>query len=112
MYVLHSHRSVNYNANLYIDEPTMKRKFLLPFAVSLAALMPVAGASTPAMAEKPDVVVASTAKGLGKSLQVENFVLKLSEYPEIDIDSPGHISHQSHSSHSSHSSHRSHYSSH
>jgi hypothetical protein len=85
-----------------------KRKFLVPIAISVAALIGTSEAS-PTMSEPaiPNVDVASDEqKILSENILGEGFIIQRSNANELET-----AYHRSHRSHSSHSSHRSHYSS-
>jgi hypothetical protein len=89
-----------------------KRSFLLPLAVSLAALTAGSGTAIAALVAPTLTVSAAEASPVAKpDVLAPAKPLVLERSKSIRAQFADHYSHRSHSSHSSHSSHRSHYSS-
>lgn len=83
-----------------------KRNFLVPLAVSVAALVGATDASAN-INDKSSMTVESkmSAPVLSSSLTVDDFIIQRSDV--LTIQTAGHRSHVSHASHASHASHRS-----
>lgn len=84
----------------------MDRKFLKPFAASVAALL----TASQAEAALPSMVSDATVDRLAKAKPTANAEVVLGR-SEATQQMASHASHSSHSSHASHASHSSHYSS-
>ncbi len=81
-----------------------KRSFLIPVALSVAALAGSTGTASAIRA--PSAVTAASEPKLGSYTSVDGMVLERANGPAMRL--ADHVSHESHASHESHSSHSSH----